>query len=190
MRQKGIRKFDAFGVCAWAFRKFISLPLMVDARASQALKMAHICPILLRKAKINTKGEQLQEPLPRLIRDDTGEEKTSGKQLGLLWRSSCPNLVCQCKWRGDLLLLRRGLVALRRDPSIESQARREGYEDRWLGLWTQQKPPLILLWVSICFASLPKAITQLPFFLRPFLWRPRAFLPCQSFLSPAMKSGL
>lgn len=58
--------------------------------------------------------------------------------------------------------------------SIESKARREGEEDRWLGLWTQQRPSLILHWVSICFASLPKAITQSPFF-HPFLWEPLAF---------------
>ncbi len=69
--------------------------------------------------------------------------------------------------------------------SIEFKARREGEKDRWLGLWTQQRPPLILHWVSICFASLPKAITQLPFF-HPFLWEPLAFfLPVnRSFLHP------
>lgn len=32
-------------------------------------------PILLHQAKIKTKGEQLQEPLPRLIQDDNREEK-------------------------------------------------------------------------------------------------------------------
>lgn len=127
-------------------------------------------PFLLHKAKINRKGEQLQEPLPRLIQDDTGE---AGNNWVRFEESLALTLFVSVNGEESHCCFTEGLW-LSGGMSIESQARREGEEDRWLGLWTQQRPPLILHWVSICFASLPKAITQLPFF-HPFLWEPLAF---------------
>lgn len=142
---------------------------------------------LLHRSKINTKGEQLQEPLPRLIQDDTGE---AGNHWVRFEESLVLTLFVSVNGEESHCCFTEGLC-LSGGMSTESKARREGEEDRWLGLWTQQRPPLILHWVSICFASLPKAITQLPFF-HPFLWEPLAFfLPCQSLLSAAVKkSGL
>lgn len=128
----------------------------------------HICPSISPSFSTRPRSIQRVNSCRNRYQDWSKTTPEKREQLGALWRVSCANLVCQCKCEEFHCCFTEGRW-LSGGMSIEFKARREGEKDRWLGLWTQQRPPLILDWVSICFASLPKAITQLPFF-HPFLW--------------------